>query len=428
MTEVLPLVVFLILLVVNAPVAIALAAGALTFFMAAQGVPIRLFVQRLVAVTESFPLLAVPFFILAGLIMNEAGITRRLLVLAETLVGHMVGGLARVNVLLSAMMGGMSGSANADAAMQSAMLVPEMERRGYDRAFSAAVTAFSAIITAIIPPSIGLILYGFLANVSIGRLFLAGIVPGILTSVFLLVVVGRASRRNGYPSSRAVPATARERLGALGDAIWALMIPVGLLGGIRFGWYTPTEAGAIAVVYAVLIGAFVYGDLKLARLPGLFVEAAVATSIIMLIICAAQAFGFFMAWERIPTRLSQAILAVSDNPLVLLLLVNLLLLAVGTVLEGGAALVILTPLMAPLLAPLGVDPVHFGIVVVLNLTIAGVTPPVGTLMFTACAISRVRPADFVRSAGWLYAAMAAVLLIVTFVPALSLWLPMLVYG
>ncbi len=428
MTEALPLLVFLTLLVVNAPVAIALAAGALAFFMAAQGVPIRLFVQRFVAVTESFPLLAVPFFILAGLIMNEAGITRRLLVLAETLVGHMVGGLARVNVLLSAMMGGMSGSANADAAMQSAMLVPEMERRGYDRAFSAAVTAFSAVITAIIPPSIGLILYGFLANVSIGRLFLAGIVPGILTCALLLLVVGRVSRRNGYPPSRAVPARARERLGALGDAVWALMIPVGLLGGIRLGWYTPTEAGAIAVVYAVLIGAFVYRDLKLARLPGLFVEAAVATSVILLIICAAQAFGFFMAWERIPTRLSQAILAVSDNPLVLLLLVNLLLLAVGTVLEGGAALVILTPLLAPLLAPLGVDPVHFGIVVVLNLTVAGVTPPVGTLMFTACAISRVRPADFVRSAGWLYAAMAAVLLLVTVVPALSLWLPGLVYG
>lgn len=428
MTELLPLLVFLVLLVINAPVAIALAAGALAFFVAAQEVPIRLFVQRFVAVTESFPLLAVPFFILAGLIMNEAGITRRLLVLAETLVGHMVGGLARVNVLLSAMMGGMSGSANADAAMQSAMLVPEMERCGYDRAFSAAVTAFSAVITAIIPPSIGLILYGFLANVSIGRLFLAGIVPGFLTCVLLLLVVGRVSRRNGYPPSRPVPATARERLSALGDAVWALLIPVGLLGGIRFGWYTPTEAGAIAVVYAVLIGAFVYRDLKLTRLPGLFVEAAVATSVIMLIICAAQAFGFFMAWERIPARLSQTILGVSENPLVLLLLVNLLLLAVGTVLEGGAALVILTPLLAPLLAPLGIDPVHFGIVVVLNLTIAGVTPPVGTLMFTACAISRVRPANFVRSAGWLYAAMAAVLLLVTFVPALSLWLPALVYG
>lgn len=428
MTEVIPLLVLAILLVVNAPVAIALAVAALSFFLAAQGVPIRLFVQRFVAVTESFPLLAVPFFILAGIVMNEAGITRRLMALAEAFTGHMVGGLARVNVLLSTMMGGMSGSANADAAMQSTMLVPEMERHGYDRAFSAAVTAFSAIITAIIPPGIGLILYGFLANVSIGQLFLAGILPGLLISALLLVVVGRISRRRGYPPSRREPARWAERLRLTGDALWALLIPVGILGGIRLGWYTPTEAGAIAVVYAVVVGRFIYGDLKLRRLPALFVEAAVATSVIMLIICAAQAFGFFMSWERIPLRLSEAILGLTQHPLLLLLLVNLLLLAVGTILEGGAALIILTPLLVPLLEPLGVDPVHFGIVMVLNLTVAGVTPPVGTLMFTTCAIAGVRPADFLRSGAWLYAAVGASMLLVTFVPALSLWLPRLVYG
>jgi tripartite ATP-independent transporter DctM subunit len=428
MTEALPLLVLAILLVVNAPVALALAFAALSFFLVAEGVPIRLFVQRFVSATESFPLLAVPFFILAGIVMNEAGITRRMMALADVFAGHMVGGLARVNVLLSTLMGGMSGSANADAAMQSTTLVPEMARRGYDRAFAAAVTAFSAIITAVIPPGIGLILYAFLANVSVGRLFMAGIVPGLLVCVLLLLAVGRISKAQGYPPSRPVAAGWGERGRVLVDAVWALMLPVGILGGIRFGWYTPTEAGAIAVLYAVFVGRVIYGDLRLVRLPKLFVEAAIATSVIMLIICAAQAFGFFMSWERIPTRVSQALLALSENPLVLLLLINLLLLAIGAILEGGAALIILTPLFVPLLAPLGVDPIHFGIVMVLNLTIAGVTPPIGTLMYTTCAIARVPVAAFVRRGAPLYAVMALALLLVTFVPQLSLWLPRLIYG
>lgn len=428
MTELLPLLVLAILLVLNAPVALALAFAALSFFLVAEGVPIRLFVQRFVSATESFPLLAVPFFILAGIVMNQAGITRRMMALADVFAGHMVGGLARINVILSTLMGGMSGSANADAAMQSTMLVPEMARRGYDRAFAAAVTAFSAIITAIIPPGIGLILYAFLANVSVGRLFLAGIVPGVLICVLMLMVVGRISRAQGYPPSRPERAGWGERGRVAADAIWALLIPVGILGGIRLGWYTPTEAGAIAVLYAVFVGRVIYGDLSLTRLPKMFVDAAIATSMIMLIICAAQAFGFFMSWERIPTRVSAVMLALTENPLLLLLLINVLLLLIGAILEGGAALIILTPLFVPLLTPLGVDPIHFGIVMVLNLTIAGVTPPIGTLLFTTCAISGVRVGDFVRRGLPLYGVMAVALMLVTFVPQLSLWLPGLVYG
>ena len=428
MIELLPLFVLAILLVVNAPVALALAFAALSFFVVADGVPIRLFAQRLVSATESFPLLAVPFFILAGIVMNEAGITRRMMALAEVFAGHMVGGLARVNVLLSTLMGGMSGSANADAAMQSTTLVPEMAQRGYDRAFAAAVTAFSAIITAVIPPGIGLILYAFLANVSVGRLFLAGIMPGILVCTLLLLAVGRISRSQGYPPSRPVAASWGERGRVFSDAIWALLVPVGILGGIRMGWYTPTEAGAIAVLYAVFVGKVIYGDLRLLRLPKMFAEAAIATSVIMLIICAAQAFGFFMSWERLPTRVSAALLALSENPLVLLLLINVLLLAIGAVLEGGAALIILTPLFVPMLTPLGIDPIHFGIVMVLNLTIAGVTPPIGTLMYTTCAIAQVPVTQFIRRGLPLYGVIVVALLLVTFVPHLSLWLPQLVYG
>lgn len=428
MIEILPFLVLAILMVLNAPVAFCLALAALAFFLTGPGVPVQVFVQRMLSATESFPLLAIPFFILAGIVMNNAGITGRIMALADTLVGHMVGGLARVNVLLSTMMGGMSGSANADAAMQSTVLVPEMTARGYDKAFSAAVTAFSAIITAIIPPSIGLILFGYLADVSIGRLFIAGLVPGALICVVLLFVVGHISKAEGYPPSRDTRATWGEKGRALADAGWGLMIPVGILGGIRFGWYTPTEAGAIAVVYALFIGAVVYRALDLRRLPAMFMEAAIATSVIMLIICAASAFGFFLSWERLPAKLSGVMLTLSENPILILLLINVLLIVVGTILEGGAALIILTPLFVPVIAPLGIDPVHFGVVMVLNLTIAGVTPPVGTLMYTTCSITGVSVGAFTRKALPLFAAMIVVLLLVTLVPDLSLWLPRLVYG
>lgn len=428
MTELIPLLALIVLLALNAPVAYAVTLSALSFFLLEGTLPTQLFVQRLISGTEAFPLLAIPFFILAGIVMNHAGVTNRIMALADVMSGHMIGGLARVNVLLSTMMGGMSGSANADAAMQSTILVPEMTKRGYDKAFSAAITAFSAIITAIIPPSIGLVLYGFLANVSVGRLFMAGIVPGIVVCSFLLFVVGRVSRSEGYPPSRDTRASWSERGNVFIQALWALMIPIGILGGIRIGWYTPTEAGAIAVVYSLFLGIVVYRSLSWRKFPTMLIEAAISTSVIMLIICSAQAFGFYMAWEQIPTRVSSSLMAITENPILMLVIINILLLLVGAILEGSAALIILTPLLVPLLTSLGVDPVHFGILMVLNLTVAGVTPPIGTLMFTTCSIARVSVTDFTRKAVPLYVAMIAALMLVTYFPILSLWLPNLIYG
>lgn len=428
MLEVIPFAVLIVLLILDAPVALCLTFAALSFFLLTQGVPIQLFIQRMISVTESFPLLAIPFFILAGIIMNKAGITARIMALADALVGHMVGGLARVNVILSTLMGGMSGSANADAAMQSTLLVPEMTKRGYDKAFSAAVTAFSSIITAIIPPGIGLILYGFLADVSIGQLFIAGIVPGLLLCTLMIIVVARVSRREGYPPSRDEPASWGERGRLFLDAIWALLIPVGILGGIRLGWYTPTEAGAMAVVYSLIVGMFIYRELNWRELPALFGEAALATSVIMLIICAAQAFGYFLSWERLPVKLTEAMLALTQNPYLLLLIINILLILTGAILEGGAALIILAPLLVPVIDKVGIDPVHFGIIMVLNLTIAGVTPPVGTLMYTTCSISGVRVENFVKKGASLYVAVIVALLLITYVPFITLALPNWVYG
>ena len=423
MTVAIPALIMLGLMAANMRVAFAIAIAALFFFLTTKGMPQEIFIQRMVSVTHSFPLLAVPLFILTGVLMNYSGITRRLMILADTLVGHAVGGLAQVNVVLSMLMGGMSGSANADAAMQSKILVPEMKKRGYDPAFSAAVTASSSVIAPIIPPGIGMVLYGFLADVSIGRLFLAGIIPGLLMGGSLMLVVSLISRRRGYLPSRAAKATWPERGKATVSSLWALAIPFGIIGGIRYGLFTPTEAGAMAVLFALFVGVVVYRELDIKKIPVILSETVMATAVIMLIICAAQAFGFYMSWERVPQTAGELLRNLTENPVVMLLVINLFLVGVGMLVEGTAALILLTPLFAPLAASLGIDPVHFGIVMVVNLTIAAVTPPVGTLIYSTAAIVEVDIGTFIRESLPLLVALFTVLLLVTLVPSISLFLP-----
>lgn len=420
--SILPLVILLLAIFIGVPVAIAIGMAGLFFFTFAGAMPTEIFVQRIVAVTHSFPLLAVPLFVMTGVVMNFAGITRRMMGLAEAMTGHWRGGLAQVNVLLSTLMGGVAGSANADAAMQARVLVPEMSARGYDRAFSSAVTASSSIISVIIPPGIGLILYGFMGDVSIGRLFLAGIVPGIALCGAMMLVVAYLARRGDMKPALDHPASWSDRFAALKTAGLAMVVPVGIVVGIRFGFFTPTEAGAVAVAFAVLIG-LLLGELKWKHLRPILEQTSQATAVVLLVICMANAFGFYMTWERIPSAVTDWLLALTSNPLLLLLLINALLIGVGMFLEGSAALILLTPILVPVVTSLGVDPVHFGIVMVLNLTIAGVTPPMGTLMFTTCAITGVSIGQFVRAAMPFYALLFAMLLIITFVPELSLWLP-----
>lgn len=421
--EFLPVLLMFLLFALGVPVAIAIAASALVFFAFADGVPIQIFVQRLVSSTESFPLLAVPFFIFAGTIMNYAGITRRLLNFADALVGHTIGGLAQVNVLLATLMGGLSASANADAAMQAKMLGTEMVRRGYSPGFAAAVTACSAVITPIIPPGIGLIIYGFLADVSVGRLFIGGIVPGLMLCIGLMIAIYFVARRRGYKPMRERMVSPRELWQAFIQALGALSIAAFILIGIRYGIFTPTEAGAMTVVYATLVGFLVHQELKLADFPQIILETVLATSAVMLIICAASAFGFYMTWQRIPAEAAQFLISLTSNPVVLLMLINLLLIAVGMLIEGTAALILLTPILVPVITKLGIDPIHFGLVVVVNLTIGGVTPPVGTLMFVSCSVLRVSIQRFAVEALPLLVSMFIVLALITFFPELVLWLP-----
>jgi tripartite ATP-independent transporter DctM subunit len=298
-----------------------------------------------------------------------------------------------------------------------------MIRQGYARGFAAAVTATSSIIAVIIPPGIGLIIYAYLANVSVGRLFIAGILPGLVLTLTLLVAVYLVSRRRGYVPVRPQMVTMRELGRTALEAVWALTLPVFIVVGIRYGVFTPTEAGAIAVLYATFIGVFVHRELKWRHLPGIIRETLHTTAVVMLIICAASTFGYYMVWERIPTEAATALVKLTSNPYVMLFLVNVLLLLVGMAIEGTAALILLTPILAPVMVKLGVDPIQFGIVMVLNLTLGGITPPVGTLSFTTSSTLRVPFIETARETLPLLAALLLVLALITFVPAISLTLP-----
>ncbi|SNS60493.1 TRAP transporter large permease [Antarctobacter heliothermus] len=417
-----PVLILLFGIAIGIPVAMAIGMAALSFFLLSGAMPPEIFVQRMVAVTHSFPLLAVPLFVMTGVVMNYAGITRRMMGFAEAMTGHWKGGLAQVNVLLSTLMGGVSGSANADAAMQSKVLVPEMTRRGYDLAFSSAVTASSSIISVIIPPGIGLILYGFMGDVSIGRLFLAGIVPGVVICAAMMVAVAIRARQLGLQPAFDHPMPWAGRAHAFRGAFLALLVPVGIVLGIRLGFFTPTEAGAMAVLFAIIVG-LIHGDLRLAHIRPILEQTMQATAVILLVICAANAFGFYMTWERIPAQVAEVMLSLTSEPLLLLLIINLLLIIAGMFIEGSAALILLTPILVPVITKLGVDPVHFGIVMVFNLTIAGVTPPLGTLMFTTCMITGTPIGKFIRASLPFYIVLFGMLIVLTYVPQLSLWLP-----
>lgn len=360
--------------------------------------------------------------------MNYTGISRRLVAFAEVLTGHLPGGLAQVNVVLSTLMGGLSGSNIADAAMQSKILVPEMVKRGYSPAFSAAVTASSALITPIIPPGIALIIYGYVGNVSIGRLFLAGVLPGILTCGLMMVCVHLMSVKRGYLPSRERRAGLREILRNARTAMLALALPLIIIIGIRFGVFTPTEAGSIAVVCAFFLGTIVYREMKGSQIKLALLESVAATANIMLIIAAASGFSKILTWERVPHVVTEAVAGAVSGPALFLLVTNVFLLVLGMLLEGNAALIVLTPILIPVAQAFGVDPVHFGVVSIFNLSIGTLTPPMGTVMFTTCSITGVKMDEFVREAIPFWIVLVACLLIITYVPMVSLWLPRLVYG
>ena len=419
-----PVIIVMILYFSSIPIAFALLSAALSYFTFADvGTPPDLILQKFITSASSFPLLAVPFFIMVGEIMNYSGISASLMKMAEVLTGHMKGGLAQVNVVLSTLMGGISGSANADAAMQSKILVPEMEKRGYDRAFSTAITAASSAIAPVIPPGINLIIYALIAQTSVAKMFIGGYLPGLLMCIALMIAVNIISRKRGYMPVRDRMSPLRDILHQLKDSIWALLLPFGIILGIRFGVFTPTEAGAIAVLFSTIVGVFFYKQLKWKHFPIIIRNTVYSTSSVVLIIVAASVFGQYMSWERIPYLLSKSLTSLSDSPWVMLMMINVFLLLMGMFLEGGAVLIIVAPLLVPVAQSMGIDLVHFGLVLIVNIMIGGITPPFGSMMFTTCSITKVSVGDFIREIWPFILALIAVLLVVTYIPSLVLFLP-----
>ncbi len=425
----LPILILFVLFFLNVPVVFALIASAMSYFIFLNTtIPVNLVIQNYITSLESFPLLAIPFFIMAGSLMNYSGISASFMKMAEVITGHMVGGLAQVNVFLSLLMGGISGSANADAAMQSKILVPEMKKRGYGTAFSAAITAASSTVSPIIPPGIDLIIYALLANVSVGKMFIAGYTPGVLMALALMITVNFISKRRKYLPSRSTRAKIPEIAKQLLESSWALVIPFGIILGMRFGAFTPTEAGAVAVVFCIVVGTLVYKQLRLKHLIPVLKETIYGTSAVLLLIVGAKIFGYYLNLERIPQGVTELLISISDNKFVILLLINALLLFLGMFIEGGAAMIILIPLLLPAVQRLDIDLIHFGIIIIINIMIGGITPPFGSMMFTVCSIIKVKLQDFMREIIPFLIALIIVLLLFTYIPQLGLFIPNLIYG
>ncbi|OWU68342.1 TRAP transporter large permease [Marinibacterium profundimaris] len=380
--------------------------------------------QRMVQGVNNFSLLAVPFFMLAGELMNRGGTTRRLIEFAQSVIGHLHGGLAYVNIIVSGFLSAIIGSANAVAAITSASIVPEMRRKGYSNTSASATSAAAATMGPIIPPSMVLIFYGVAANASIGDLFLAGVIPGLLLGAGFLAMAFVLSRRE-TGIEMAPQATLRQVLRNTLGTLPALSIPAIILGGIVFGVFTPTEAGAIACVIALFLGRFVYGELKWRDLPGILVDSGVVTAGVLFIAATAALFGWIMAIESIPTTVAQWMLAFSDNEIVIILMITLALLIIGLFLEPLAAILITVPVLMPVAVQLGIHPVQFGLLVSLNLVIGLITPPVGIVLFIISGITRVSVPDLCRGLLPYYLIAFIVLMLVTFVPQITMLLPSL---
>ena len=380
--------------------------------------------SRLYNGMNSFPLMAVPFFILAGEVTNAGGVTASLVRLSQSMIGHLRGGLAQVNILSSVLFAGLSGSAVADTSALGKTLVPAMEKEGYSRSFAAAITAASSVIGPIIPPSGIMILYAFVMNVSVAGLFAAGLVPGILVCIGLMTVTAVLAKRRNYPVA-AKRASWSQRGRTLLQSLPALMTPVILLGGILAGAFTPTEAAAIAAVYAIFLSVFVMKTLTIAQLPAIFINAATQSGIILMLVGAAVTFSWIITVSGMAVSIAETFTQISDNVYVLLLLVNLFLFVIGMFLDAGPAILILGPVLAPVFVNLGIDPLHFAIVMCVNLTVGLATPPMGLVLFVASSISGEKPDKIAVEMAPFLLVEIAVIFLITFAPAVSMTLPKL---
>ncbi len=414
---------FICLLAIGTPVAWSIAISSLlTLLVSIPIIPAMTTVsQRIGTGLDSFALLAIPLFILSGELMNKGGIAHRLIAFAKTLVGSLPGGLALINIISAMLMGAIAGSAMAAASAMGSILGPEMEKEGYSREFGAAVNITAATTGLIIPPSNVLIVYSLASGgASIAALFLAGYIPGILTGLFLMIVASFWAKKKGYKVGKR--STIKEMFKTFIDAVPSLFMLVVVIGGIVTGIFTATEASAIAVLYSFLLG-MIYREISFPKMPQILLDSAATTAIVMLLIGASMSMSWALSYENIPQEISSGLLALSDNPIIILLIINLLLLFVGIFMDMTPAVLIFTPIFLPVVTALGLDPVHFGIIMVLNLCIGLCTPPVGSVLFVGVGIAKTSIEKVVKPLLPLFVAMIFALFLVTYFPELSLWLP-----
>lgn len=419
-------VIMLVLLFLKVPVYIAVLGGAMVYFVANPAINSTIFAQQAIRGTESLSLMAIPFFVCSGIVMNYTGVTKRIMDFCETLTGRLPGGLAQVNILLSTIMGGLSGSNLADAAMESKIMVPPMVEKGFSLEFSSVVTTVSSMITPLIPPGIAMILYGSIANVSIGKLFVAGLGIGLMLCISLMILTGYISNKRGYTKLTNEKMTGRKFWTALKPAILPLMLPIIIIGGIRIGIFTATEAGAVSIIYAIILG-LVYHELHLRDMGQCLKETVTTTAAIMLIVSAASVFSWTLTNERIPQMLTEWMIVNLSNKYVFLLVVNIFLLIVGMFIEGNASMIILVPLLAPIAKEFGIDEIHFAMIYIFNNAIGAISPPMGTLMFVTCSITKCKTAAFIKEAVPYYILLIVDLVLITWVEPISTWLVNIIY-
>lgn len=417
--------VFFILLFLGIPVAFCLGLSSCFYLLLAE-IPLVVIPQKMYAGIDAFTLLCIPRFVLAGNLMNGGGITERIIKCCNAFVGHIRGGLGLANIGSSMVFAGISGTALADTASIGGIMIPAMIEEGYEPDYSAAVTASSSTIGPIIPPSLPMIIVGTLTGISVSKMFLAGLVPGILLGLGLMAISYRISIKHNHPKGEKV--NLKGKILAFKEAFWAIMLTVLILFGILGGVFTPTEASIAAVLYAVLVGKFIYKQLKISDLPKILLDSMVGTAAIMMLVGFANVFAWILTSQQIPQMVAEAVLNFSQNKYIVLLLINILLLFVGTFMETIAALVILFPVLLEIVIPLGINPIHFGVMVVLNLMIGLTTPPVGVCLFVASSIAKISMVQAVKAILPFLIVSLIVLGIVTYVPAVSLLLPSLILG
>ncbi len=416
------LVSFVALAIVGVPIAFVLGCSAFVSMWFGSTQALTIIPQQMFAACDSFPLLAIPLFMIAGSLMGEGGISKRLINLADACVGHYTAGMAYVGIITCMIFAAISGSGPATVASVGGIMIPAMVAAGYDKGFACAVMAIAGSIGIIIPPSIPMVTYGVSANASIGGLFTSGFGPGILIGLSLMACSYFLCKKGGFglPAHEKMPMSARWK--AFKDAILALFMPFIILGGIYGGIFTPTEAAAVACFYGLIVGVFVYKELPVKKLGKVLVDSAVTTAMIMLIIAAAKVFGWIMTSEKIPDAMARAILAISDHSFVILLLINILLLFVGCFMETNAALVIFTPILLPVATTLGLSPIHFGAIMIVNLAIGMVTPPLGVNLFVACGIEKISIDRISKAVLPLIVVNVIDLLLITYIEPISMFL------